>query len=306
MRLAAVLIVFCWPPRQGTAQLQRFATYCLPSSSEIELLKDLQDGALDSRSLVEAALVAAGHTDHATLEGFQRRFLGHVHDCRRQLDTELAYREQAAVIYRYMHGEILRAGFEPDRCDLGQTITDGRYNCLTATILFQALCEEFDLSTEVIWQPAHVSCRVGDPTSAGVLVETTLPRWHDATSPGEAMDQAPARTLNEAGLIAKVFYNRGVTAMRQQRFAVALSTTWASCLLDPEDDQAQANLRACLNNWALASAVSGDMNTARQLLQEGLRLDPEYLPFQRNQAFFSINGHLRDLTSPILSGRPPQ
>jgi len=55
-------------------------------------------------------------------------------------------------------------------------------------------------------------------------------------------------------------------------------------LLDPQDQPAWSNLRACFNNWALAAVESDQLELAERLLDEGMRFDPTYKPFSRNRA----------------------
>ncbi len=276
---------------QATAQYERFADYHVRAKIEVELLNDLRDGLLDDHTLTQAYLIAAGHVDETAIHAIGVRYQSYVAQCGQLLAEEDELRDQAAILFRFMHSEILRGQFEPDLYDLARTISDGHYNCLTATILFQSLCQRFSLPAQAIWQPAHVCCWLSETEYEGLAVETTTPKWHDALSAREPIADVPARFLTQTELIAKVFYNRGVEAMHRRWFSTALSATCASCLLDSDDGQAQVNLRACLNNWALDAALAGDVAMARQLLETGMRFDPEHAPFARNQAFVQHMSH---------------
>ncbi len=281
----AVLLAVHSLTDQATAQYERFADYHVRAKLEVELLNDLRDGCIDDHTLIRASLIAAGHVDEAAIHAIGVRYQGYVARCGQLLATDDEFRDQAATLFRFMHAEILRGRFEPGLYDVARTISDGHSNCLTATILFQSLCQRFSLPAQAVWQPTHVCCWLSESEYEGLAVETTTPKWNDALRARESIADVPARFLTQTELIAKVFYNRGVEALHRRWFSTALSATWASCLLDSDDGQAQMNLRACLNNWALDAALAGDFATARKLLETGMRFDPEHAPFARNQAF---------------------
>jgi tetratricopeptide (TPR) repeat protein len=258
----------------NATQYDRFHTFHHVSSAESALLEDLQDGKLDHCSLIESALIAAGHDDFAVVADLQQRFKELAHHCQSSANADDDV--QAKPTLRAMHAKLQLDVFQPDLCDVGETIKQGRYNCLTATLLYQALCAEFRIDTQAEWVPAHVRCWFPDQQFA---VETTSGTWRvELVRKG--------RLLTTAEMLGKVYYNRGVRLMRRQEFAPALVATWVSCCLDPLDDQAESNLRACLNNWALACAARGDLETAQELLKIGLTIDPNYSPFFRNQQYF--------------------
>ena len=75
-----------------------------------------------------------------------------------------------------MHAEILRGKYDVAGSDLSVTLAGGPFNCATATALFLALAERFDLAAQAVSVVGHVWCRVtaGDEFFD---VETTCPDW---------------------------------------------------------------------------------------------------------------------------------
>ena len=257
---------------------------CDWNAYDVELLRDLSDGQLDQQSLLQSALAVGGNSPQeiadlvATFSAFTQQL-------------RVKHRNSPAVtqpLIRHLFSQLqqnhLHGQYDPHLCDVGKTISHGKFNCLTATILFRALCQEFAIEVVAIWEPSHVRCWVPlDDRRFGYVVETTSKSSQTAVTARLPRHQLAERILTKEQLLGKVYYNRGVQLLRREAFPEALCSTWASCVLDHDDQSAQNNLRACLNNWALAvSQHGGDIAFAIRLLDAGLQLDPTYEPFSRN------------------------
>lgn len=266
-------------------QRERFVAFGDWKPIEKQLLDDLSDGRLDSRSLLEAALIVGGH-EAPRIAALQNAFAASCQRCRAQnprLEHE-PYPTRISQLFTYLLDHHLYGEYTPDLCDVGATLTRGEFNCLTATILFRALCHEFDIPVQAAWEPSHVRCWIPiESDRAGYLVETTADSATAAVSGLYPRSKLTERQLTPEQLLGKVFYNRGVQWLHRDQFASALFSTWASCLLDPNDVPAQNNLRACLNNWALWASQRDRYVFAMELLDAGLQLDPNYEPFSRNR-----------------------
>ena len=90
--------------------------------------------------------------------------------------------------------------------------------------------------------------------------------------------------MTPQGLVAMVYYNRGVDAFNDRRFADAVEANRKALLLDPENRMARGNLLASVNNWSLALCDAGHYAEARSLLAEGRRFDPTHEAFATNAA----------------------
>lgn len=271
--------------------LERFHAFSEWSDHEQVLLKDLSDGQLDSCSLVEAALLVAGH-DRVEVDALHAEFLQSCRRCRASLDGNQPVSRSLRIrqLFRYFATHHLNGKYTPDLGDIGATISAGEFNCLSATILFRCLCEEFEITVQAAWEPSHVRCWIGSASGrSGYLVETTAESPNAGVSGLFPKSKLSERLLSTEQLLGKVFYNRGVRMLHREKFSRALTATWASCLLDPRDTPAQNNLRACLNNWALAESQRDDFQLAIQLLVAGMQLDPNYEPFSRNLRL--LQGH---------------
>ena len=276
-RCSLVLVLLPWGALDASEHFERFVhEHCSASSPSLLVGRlRIED---TPRAKIEAALLAAGN-DARRIQDIESAYASRVAEFRHKLGGR---EPLVGEIFDLLHEQFLSGHYIAELFDVGQTVIGGDFNCLTATILFDSLCDEFGLTSCAIGSPAHVRCWVELGAQTGLIVETTVPEWDKAYRRVSGTDD---RLLTPNNLVAKVLYNRGVWLLEQKQFANALACTWAACGLDPGDVAAQRNLRASVNNWALNLAEQGNFSQARFLLEVGLLLDPLYGPFQRNLAF---------------------
>jgi hypothetical protein len=264
------------------------------SAAELALFDDLADGSLDQHEVLAAALVACGVTESADLSRYETVLAQFVE--RRLVEGcgELAPRPRAIALLASLHRELLSGGYDRVCTDLATALDEGRFNCVSATILWHCLAERFNLPSEVVELPGHMNARLhldGQPC----VVETTCWNWFDLadnqTARQQALQQvsqlsgaaeADARTLDAAGVIAAIYYNRGIDLLEASRFAEAVAANAKAHRLDPASALARRNLLASVNNWALWLAAQGEHERACQLLAAARNMAPGHEPFQIN------------------------
>lgn len=269
---------------------------CLPCESvEQRLLDDLADGRLNEHSILQAALVATG-ADRAESAACINRVDNAIATWRATGVLEGTPRQRAEKLFELMHEELLTRGYRHDASDPAEAIQHGRFNCVSATLLWQHLAAEFEISAVARQLPGHVQSMlcVGD---ARFIVETTCPQWFSLVDeqgrpraasiawdgvPGVAATTGEARELDDSALIASVYYNRGLALLGRREFAAALAATHAAHRLDPANAAARANVLATLNNWALHLAEQGQTARAISLLEMGQSLASDHESFQVN------------------------
>ncbi len=266
---------------EGRPEHRMLAT--APGDLEDRLLQDAADGSLDDFSLVEAAIVAGGLTDRPPLRQLHETFHNHERRCQAEVGPMSTPLEKTAAAFRFLHEQILTGTYVSDASDVAGTLTTGNYNCLSATILFQALCQSARLPVEPVWNPAHVASCVDAPIC--LRVETTIVDWDAAAHTTDRSQAEESRRLTDVQLIAKVYYNRGIELMARGRHATAFRVAKTGYLLDQQDTAARNNLLACINNWALSLCRLHQYEQARTLLSTGRQLAPSYLPFQQNEEY---------------------
>jgi tetratricopeptide (TPR) repeat protein len=262
------------------------------SPLEAELLEDVANGQLERFSLLEAALIASGVDNTASLDAFSHQFW-QISRQRFESRSPTADRShEARALLDWLHENLLTGDYHPACTEIHRTLQTGAFNCVTSTILFRCLADSHGLTIQVLGQPDHVYCRLSG--SPPVIIQTTSPHGvMDPTPP----DRLPVsnnsaktlpvaeRLLSDVQLVGKIYYNRGVLLLEQGSYAAALPHLVRAVQLDTEDLVARGNLIACLNNWAIYQAHSGSFPDALALLAQGKLIEPDYVPFSHNEVY---------------------
>ena len=228
------------------------------------LLDDARDGQLDEHTPLEAALIAAGREDAASLRHYERCWNRLVSQA--EVPPAAPPRERARAALAWMHRRLLTGDYRVDCFDIAETLDQGSYNCVTATVLYACLARQFGFEISVWASPTHVHGRL-EPR--GPRIEVTSPHWQPPADRGVSL-----RRLNRGQLLARVLYNRGIHQLQQDRFAAAYRCFLDSHTLDPAEPAVRRNLATTLNNWALRESQRGRHEQAVDLLLDGLQHDP--------------------------------
>ncbi len=277
------------------------------SAAEDQVFAQAEAGKLTAGDLFAAAVVAGGIGDAQQQQAYLARFQQLAEQLQRRVcaagDAAAEIAAWAALVHAFLHREILTASYDLRCSRVSQAMDTGRYNCVSATILFNALAAEVGLETSGGESSAHVVSVVH--TSGGPLhIETTCPHWRhvgeslhvaaslrDATASlretrprEETRPRAGYRSVGAAQLVALVYYNVGVDLAEERRFAEAIAANYKALRLDPAHHNARANLLAAINNWALDLAQQGDFAQALAILAHGREFAPEHPTFALNEA----------------------
>ncbi len=264
---------------------------------EAALWQDLSDRSLDDRSLLQAAMIAGGcHQWTALAEGqavfdqFCRARANGAANC------ETAS-QRAELLLQGMHEELLTGSFQEHCYRLDHTLSGQAYNCLTSTILFLCLCREFDVAAVPAGTSTHLFCRLrGDVTRDIHTTQTDRPAispryaadsrfegpnqgspGKEGTEDGQAVParRHSARQLDDAGLIALVYYNRGTSLLLKNEFRRAVRYLELSVQLDHANEEARRNLIVAWNSWALELCDQEQFSEAEAALTDCLAYDCE-------------------------------
>ena len=282
----------------GTVSIAVESSLRLPSSvavdlSELEtrLFADASDGRLDQHTLMEAALVASGVATRAELDALVRRFDERLADWRRGGLDSLPTTRRVAMLFELMHADLLGGGYRSDCSDLAELLQAGRFNCVSATVIWQCLAEFFDLDSIALESPGHVHAQI-IVDGRMIELETTCPQWFEIlddpakqqAARGRVGAGAPPsrRALTSVGLLAALYYNRGIELLERRLYAEAVAANAKALRLDPDSTIAHGNLLAVLNNWALDLGSQGDFERATHLLAESRQAAPDHETFAIN------------------------
>lgn len=259
------------------------------------LLDDAADGRLDRHSFLDAALIAGSRCTPRDLETFRRRFEHLVAELQVSGRVVGTLADRTRAIHEFVHARVLTGGFQAESTTLHEVLDLGRFNCISSVILFRLFAERFGVPVYGVEVPGHAYAVIDDG-GAGIELQTTCPQWFavdgDRTA-RQAMlrsivgdvasaDNGQLRRLTDLGLLAVVYYNRGVDEIESGRYAESLAANRNALTLDPANPAARANLLAAVNNWSLTLSRRGDVRQAVSLLETGLAQAPDYELFYEN------------------------
>jgi hypothetical protein len=268
------------------------------AAAEAALLADAADGRLDQMPLLEAACTAGGIVDPRVLETYRRRFEHWIAELQVSGQVVGSERDKARAILEYLHNRVLTGGFVETSTTLDKPFEAGTFNCISSVVLFRCLAERFGLTAYGVETPGHAYAMV--QTGAGpIVVQTTCRDWFAAGGDADVersllrqtIGQAAAdtsaraaapRRLSDVGLLAVVYYNRGVDLLEAGRHDAAIAANQAALKLDAANTTARANLLAAVNNWSLELSRDGQYPQALRLLETGLQYAPDYELFHEN------------------------
>lgn len=267
------------------------------TSLERRLFSDAADGRLDEFSLLTASLVASGVESPEALAQYQMRLDALAVELERSDLSNGDDRKSVEAVFDFLHRRILHGGYRIDCTDLRVALDEGRFNCVSASVLFQCLAERRCLDTCGVEMPGHAMSRVRLPNGP-LDIETTCSAWfrlmddpkrqaqsvRDTLGAMSGGARSSSREVSGIGLVAMVYYNRGVDLLAAARYAEAASANAKALTLDHDSQTARGNLLATVNNWAIALGQSGRLDEAISILEAGMAIDPRYEPFTLNYA----------------------
>lgn len=285
------------PPAPDPVTTEAYRAFEGPLSEvEQRLFADATDGRWDHHSLLAAALVASGVRQPERIQRYEARLKQLADQLRSSVPADRPPQQLAQDLLQFMHRRVLTGGYQLESTSLATAIDEGRFNCVSSSVLFNCLAESLGISAVGLEVPGHAMSRLL-LASGSIDVETTCPAWFQMKSepirraalvaqtlgrPLPPLSTRHAREVSPVELVATIYYNRGVDLLAENRFAEAVAANAKALRLDPASTTARGNLLATLNNWAIHLGAQGKHAQAALLLDRGLALDPNYNTFRIN------------------------
>ena len=292
--LAIALAACASPARRGTpasgAAADPLGAHPL-SPLERRLFDDATDRSLDQLTLLDAALIASGVVGEAALVEWRRRLDRRLDEVVAAVPARGGPRERGRALLETLHAKLL-GRYETRTTSLTEVLTEGRYNCVTATILYNHLAQRLGLLTRAVLLPSHVYTLVYteegpvevettsphgfDPDRSSreylrFLVERELHRAHQRLGDGEtgqAPGVAPAAEIDDLTLISTILANRALVAAEGGDATLAIALLERAHRLAQPDRAAllRAHEASLVNGLALAAVEAGDHTGALRLI----------------------------------------
>lgn len=182
------------PRRFAAAQARSFRDYYMLvrniGALEKAALDDAVDGRWDDGDQFRAALVAEGNRTPEEIALYEAQLDRIVKDITRRLENTTPSEPgsepiKTQVIFQYLHRRVLTSGYDINCTDPAEVLQTGKFNCVSATVLFNTVGERLGLQVCGLEMPGHALSRVKFDTlkePAFIDLETTCPNWFSLQS----------------------------------------------------------------------------------------------------------------------------
>jgi tetratricopeptide (TPR) repeat protein len=261
------------------------------SPDEAALFADVKDGKFTKWSFAEAALLASGVIDPGKRKEYLNQLDALEAKARKALAGAKTPKEKGEKLLTWLHAKDgpLAKGYVARQTDLPVILDTATFNCVSSALLYNVLGRRLGLDLRAIEVPDHAFSILYDGTNNADVETTTSSGFNPARDqaaqqqfeketgfryiPDSHRDQR--REIGEAGLVAIVYYNHGVTLTDQKRNHEALLAYFRAMSLDQEFNSAVKNALAVLANWSLELAGAGKFEAAINVLSTGVELAPK-------------------------------
>ncbi len=214
------------------------------SSLQDSLANDIEDGRLNHFSLIEAAFIISGATTPQELDENIWWFKSIRDDIRdKQIIDDFEKVASAEKLFLYLHTTWLEE-YQEEATTLLDIRMNRKFNCVSATILYNLTCDEFGLNTMAFETPTHVytiftnfteNIMVENTTSIGFNIIQNLDnysRYMARYYPGNQMyriglhrlyayENSKGRRITNLELLGLISYNQAYFSTKEKRYAEA-------------------------------------------------------------------------------------
>jgi tetratricopeptide (TPR) repeat protein len=276
------------------------------SPDEANLFADVIGGKFTKWSFAEAALLASGDTDPQKRKEHLEKLETLERQVRQAIDDATTSLEKGEKLLGFLHSKSgpLAKGYRGQQTNLSDILDAATYNCVSSAVLYNVLGRRLNLDVRAIEVPSHAFSILYDGTRHADVETTTASGFNPARDPVaqkefEAktgfryipdMHRDQRREVGEAGLVALIYYNHGVTLTREKRHQEALLAYFRAMSLDPEFLSAVKNALGELASWGLELSRQGKHKEAVDVVSAGLELAPQDAALRSNIIFVYQEG----------------
>ncbi|MFL5342768.1 MAG: transglutaminase family protein [Gemmataceae bacterium] len=281
------------------------------SADESALFADVKDGKFTKWSFDAAALLASGVIDANKRKEYLKQLDALEAGAKKAVAAAKTPFEKGEKLLAWLHHEDgpLAKGYEANQTDLSAILDTGTFNCVSSAVLYNILGRRLGLDVRAIEVPDHAFAILYDGTKHAD-VETTTSSGFNPARDEAAQEQFAKQTgfryipdshreerreIGEAGLVAIICYNHGVTLAHEKRYHEALLADFRAMSLDREFASAVKNALAALGNWSNELSQGGKYESALNVLLTGVDLAPKDATLLHNRKV--VWGHWAETTA---------
>lgn len=281
------------------------------SADEARLFRDARDGRLDRFSFAEATLLASGVTDARKRRAYLRQISVLEAEARKALANAKTPTRRGDALLKWLHAGPLKGGYRSHQTRVSTVLSDKTYNCVSSAAVYNVLGRRLGLDLRAIEVPDHAFSILYVGRLHYDVETTTKNGFAPARNPAVLKElqqkkgfryipernRDKRREIGELGLAAIIYYNRGVSLMKQKQHNAALVAYFCALSLDPEFASAVKNSLAVLTNWSNALAKAGKYDQALRVIKAGLKLAPKDANLNHNHKVHWTNWALSAIDS---------
>ena len=259
------------------------------SKDEERLFQDASDGKLDDVSFAEASLLSSGVADSDRRKAMLAKIQQLESQFKQTLPAGLPPLEIGKRLLAWLHAGPLNQGYSEQQTDVSVALERQTFNCVSSATLYNILARRLGLDARGIEVPDHAFSILYDGTKH-VDIETTNQYGFNPARNRQAIERfqrttgfvyipeanrSKRREVGDAGMVALTYYNHGVTALKEQRFADAMVGFFKALSLDSKNKSAVKNILGTLGKWTMQLYDSGEIERALAVLEVGRDLAPK-------------------------------
>jgi tetratricopeptide (TPR) repeat protein len=266
------------------------------TDDEAAVFADVKDGRFQKRSFDEAVLLASGVTDSAKRQAYMKQLDELAEQAAKATAGAKTPQEKGEKLLKWLHGGPMSKGYESHQTSVSTILDTGKFNCVSSAALFNIFALRLGLDVRAVEVPDHALSILYDGTKHAD-VETTTNMGFNPVRDAEAAKRFKEKTgvylaeshpdqrreVREAGLVAIIYYNRGVELTNDKRYHEALLMYFRAMSLDAEFAFAVKNALAVLVNWSGELAKEKKFEEALKVLTVGVDLNPDDAALQHNR-----------------------
>jgi tetratricopeptide (TPR) repeat protein len=242
---------------------------------------------LTDRELIDAFLIASGVFDREGRDRYARRLDELTAAARRAIASLKTPSERSDALLKFLHNGPMKGGYDAEQTRLSVLLDTGKFNCVSATALFQIVARRLQLNSQAVSIPGGVlaghamsNFRDGDRR---IDVETTNPEGFDfqnkvkesgATVIGVQLDPALGHDVSEVGLASLIAQNLASGGGKRKDHLAAIQAALVGLALDPFENAKANNFLAAVNDRAMQLGDAKKYEEALAVMQFGLELLP--------------------------------
>ncbi|MGL6193292.1 MAG: transglutaminase family protein, partial [Thermoguttaceae bacterium] len=154
---------------------------------EKNLLEDAKDGKWDNFDLFRASLISEGILTVSEIKSYEKNLDKIVASLRSRANEGKGTQNQEELIrnvYEAMHKEVFTGTYKIEDSSPAAALDSGNFNCVSATIIYNAIAQKLGLEASGLEMSGHVLSRVKCGTK-NIDIETTCPTWFESGNSAE-------------------------------------------------------------------------------------------------------------------------